>query len=107
MSIDPVLASTSVRIRSMSFGSPAFAGSETAPEVYRSSGAASVGDASDVNAALAIESLRDPNAHRRTMSFDFVQARRSRRLLRRRAGGAVVADLASDGSRASRVRSSF
>jgi hypothetical protein len=107
MSIDPVLASTSVRTRSMSIGAPAFAGSDTAPEVYRPSGAASGGDASDVNAALAFESRRDPSSNRRAMSFDFVHARRARRLLRRRAGGAAVAELASECPRSYRSRRSF
>jgi hypothetical protein len=72
MSIDPVLASTSVRTRSMSFGAPALAGSETAPEVYRPSGAASGGDASAVTAALSLESrvaLTRIDARCRSTSF--------------------------------------
>ncbi len=56
-----------------------------------------------MTAALTLESRSTSNLLRRARSFDVVHARRARRLLRRRAGGAVAAVLAFEGSRASWV----
>ena len=57
-----------------------------------------------MTAALALESLPASDTLRRAVSFDVVHARRARRLLRRRAGGAVVAVHAFECSRSSLIR---